>query len=197
MNNARRAFTQAAHRAHSQHGSAQAYQLRLAEGFLDRITVNRIPHSWQRQQVRPIANTELDQRALLKLIDEKTFGFADHRGKGIPYDAQPFRERSFLLDPARRQRAKLWGQARERVAALEGGTAGLAIASGHAAQVVIMHALMTPGDELVASKKLYGGSINQFNHSYKNFGWNVVWADPDDLGSFENAVTPKNQMHLH
>src|SRR5262249_19052930 len=53
----------------------------------------------------------------------------------------------------------------ERVAALEGGTAGLAIASGHAAQVVIMHALMTPGDELVASKKLYGGSINQFNHS--------------------------------
>ena len=81
----------------------------------------------------------------------------------------------------------------ERVAALEGGTAGLAIASGHAAQVVVMHALMTPGDELVASKKLYGGSINQFNHSYKNFGWNVVWADPDDLASFEKAVTPKTK----
>jgi O-acetylhomoserine (thiol)-lyase len=81
----------------------------------------------------------------------------------------------------------------ERVAALEGGTAGLAIASGHAAQVVVMHALMTPGDELVASKKLYGGSINQFNHSYKNFGWNVVWADPDDLTSFEKAVTPKTK----
>ena len=43
----------------------------------------------------------------------------------------------------------------ERVAALEGGSAGLAVASGHAAQVVVMHALMTPGDELVASKKLY------------------------------------------
>ena len=80
MNNSSRAFTQAAHRAQSHHGSAQAYQLRLAEGFLDRVTVNRIPHSWQRQQVRPIANTELDQRALLKLIDEKTFGFADYRG---------------------------------------------------------------------------------------------------------------------
>src|SRR5262245_5767146 len=63
----------------------------------------------------------------------------------------------------------------ERVAALEGGTAGLAVASGHAAQVIVMHALMTPGDELVASKKLYGGSINQFNHSYKNFGWTVFW----------------------
>ena len=81
----------------------------------------------------------------------------------------------------------------ERVAALEGGTAGLAVASGHAAQVIVMHALMTPGDEFVASKKLYGGSINQFNHSYKNFGWNVVWADPDDIGTFEKAVTPKTK----
>ncbi len=81
----------------------------------------------------------------------------------------------------------------ERVAALEGGTAGLAVASGHAAQVVVMHALMQPGDEFVASKKLYGGSINQFNHSYKNFGWNVVWADPDDISSFEKAVTPKTK----
>ena len=81
----------------------------------------------------------------------------------------------------------------ERVAALEGGTAGLAIASGHAAQVVVMHALMTPGDELVASKKLYGGSINQFNHSYKNFGWNVAWADPDDMATFEKAVMDKTK----
>jgi O-acetylhomoserine (thiol)-lyase len=81
----------------------------------------------------------------------------------------------------------------ERVAALEGGTAGLAVASGHAAQVLVMHALMTPGDEFVASKKLYGGSINQFNHSYKNFGWNVVWADPDDISTFERAITPKTK----
>ena len=81
----------------------------------------------------------------------------------------------------------------ERVAALEGGTAGLAVASGHAAQVLVMHALMMPGDEFVASKKLYGGSINQFNHSYKNFGWNVVWADPDEIASFERAVTPKTK----
>ncbi|HSP48988.1 MAG TPA: O-acetylhomoserine aminocarboxypropyltransferase [Pseudolabrys sp.] len=81
----------------------------------------------------------------------------------------------------------------ERVAALEGGTAGLAVASGHAAQVIVMHALMTPGDEFVASKRLYGGSINQFNHSFKNFGWQVVWADPDDIASFEKAVTPKTR----
>ncbi len=81
----------------------------------------------------------------------------------------------------------------ERIAALEGGTAGLAVASGHAAQVVVMHSLMRPGDEFVASKKLYGGSINQFNHAFKNFGWNVAWADPDDLPSFEKAVTPKTK----
>jgi O-acetylhomoserine (thiol)-lyase len=56
-----------------------------------------------------------------------------------------------------------------------------------------MHCLMQPGDEFVASKKLYGGSINQFNHAFKNFGWNVVWADPDDVGSFERAISPKTK----
>ena len=81
----------------------------------------------------------------------------------------------------------------ERVAALEGGTAGLAVASGHAAQVVTMHALMRPGDEFVASNKLYGGSINQFNHAFRNFDWRVVWADPDDIGSFERAVSPRTK----
>ena len=81
----------------------------------------------------------------------------------------------------------------ERVAALEGGTAGLAVASGHAAQVLVMQALMMPGDEVVASKKLYGGSINQFNHAFKSFGWNVVWADPDDNSTFERAISPKTK----
>ena len=81
----------------------------------------------------------------------------------------------------------------ERVAALEGGTAGLAVASGHAAQVLVFHALMRPGDEFVAARKLYGGSINQFNHAFKSFGWNVMWADPDDIGSFERAVSPKTK----
>ena len=81
----------------------------------------------------------------------------------------------------------------ERVAALEGGTAALAVASGHAAQFLVMHALMTPGDEFVAANKLYGGSINQFNHSYKNFGWNVRWADADDPAAFEAAVTERTK----
>ncbi|MER2264931.1 O-acetylhomoserine aminocarboxypropyltransferase [Methylobacterium oxalidis] len=81
----------------------------------------------------------------------------------------------------------------ERIAALEGGTAALAVASGHAAEFLTMHALMQPGDEFVAANKLYGGSINQFNHSYKNFGWSVVWADTDDPSSFERAITPRTK----
>jgi len=81
----------------------------------------------------------------------------------------------------------------ERVAALEGGTAALAVSSGHAAQLLVFHALLSPGDEFVAARKLYGGSINQFSNAFKSFGWNVVWADPDDIGSFERAITPKTK----
>lgn len=81
----------------------------------------------------------------------------------------------------------------ERVAALEGGTAAVAVASGHAAQVVTLHALLQPGDEFIAARRLYGGSINQFNHAFKSFGWNVVWADTDDVSTFEKALTPKTK----
>jgi O-acetylhomoserine (thiol)-lyase len=80
-----------------------------------------------------------------------------------------------------------------RIAALEGGTAALAVASGHAAQMIIFHTLMQPGDEFVAVRQLYGGSINQFNHSFKSFGWHVVWADAEDIGSIEKAVSPKTK----
>src|SRR4029077_560048 len=81
----------------------------------------------------------------------------------------------------------------ERVAALEGGTAGLAVASGHAAEFITFHTLMQPGDELIAATKLYGGSINQFNHAYKNFGWIARFADPDDPSNFERALSPKTK----
>ncbi len=81
----------------------------------------------------------------------------------------------------------------ERVAALEGGTAALAVASGHAAQLLVFQALLTPGDEFVASTKLYGGSINQFNHAFKSFGWQVKWADPDDPAAIAAAMSPKTK----
>ena len=80
-----------------------------------------------------------------------------------------------------------------RIAALEGGTAALAVASGHAAQFLIFHTLLEPGDEFIAGRQLYGGSINQFNHSFKMFDWRVVWADATDPASFERAITPKTR----
>ena len=76
----------------------------------------------------------------------------------------------------------------ERVAALEGGTAGLAVASGHAAQMLVFHAIMQPGDNFVAATKLYGGSINQFGHSFRSFDWQVRWADPADPSAFEQQI---------
>ncbi len=79
----------------------------------------------------------------------------------------------------------------ERVAALEGGTAACAVASGHAAQMIAFHTIMEPGDEFVASKKLYGGSITQFTHSFAKMGWKVHFVDPDDPENFRKALTPK------
>ncbi len=80
-----------------------------------------------------------------------------------------------------------------KIAALEGGTAALALASGHAAQMLVFHTMMQPGDEFVAVRQLYGGSINQFNHSFKSFGWHVVWADAEDMNSVEKALSPKTK----
>src|SRR5438876_11745102 len=74
----------------------------------------------------------------------------------------------------------------ERIAALEGGVAALAVASGQAAQVLVFHNLMQPGDNFVAANKLYGGSINQFGHAFKNFGWEVRWAEANDPATFES-----------
>jgi len=79
----------------------------------------------------------------------------------------------------------------ERVAALDGGTAALAVASGHAAQHLVFHALLEPGDKFIAGRQLYGGSINQFNHAFKKFGWEVLWADTAKPEEFEAAIDDK------
>ena len=81
----------------------------------------------------------------------------------------------------------------ERVAALEGGAAALAVASGHAAQMLVFHTIMQPGDNFLAARKLYGGSINQFGHAFKNFGWEVRWADPADPASFESQIDERTK----
>ncbi len=80
-----------------------------------------------------------------------------------------------------------------RVAALEDGTAALAVASGHAAQFLVFHTLLEPADEFVAARQLYGGSVNQFNHAFKKFDWRVKWADGTDPESIAAAVTDKTR----
>ncbi len=80
-----------------------------------------------------------------------------------------------------------------RIAALEGGTAALAVASGHAAEFLTFHTLLEQGDEFIAARQLYGGSVNQFNHAYKKFGWNVVWADATKPETFAASVTDKTR----
>jgi len=81
----------------------------------------------------------------------------------------------------------------ERVAALEGGTAALATASGHAAQLLTFHTLMQSGENFIAARKLYGGSINQFGNAFKSFDWQVRWGDTDDLSSFESQIDEKTK----
>jgi O-acetylhomoserine (thiol)-lyase len=81
----------------------------------------------------------------------------------------------------------------ERVAALENGRAGLACASGHAAQLLAFHTLMSPGSEIVSARQLYGGSVNQFSQSFAKFDWHVKWADTRDPQSFKALITDKTR----
>src|SRR6478736_3404022 len=79
----------------------------------------------------------------------------------------------------------------ERVASLEGGRAACAAASGHAAQFLIFATMMEPGDEFVASRNLYGGSLTQFGLSFKKLGWTCHFVDPHDPENFRRALTPR------
>ncbi len=79
----------------------------------------------------------------------------------------------------------------ERVASLEGGRAAVAAASGHAAQFLIFATMMEPGDEFLASRNLYGGSLTQFGLSFKKLGWTCHFVDPTDPENFRRALTPR------
>jgi len=81
----------------------------------------------------------------------------------------------------------------ERVASLEGGRAALAAASGHAAQFLIFFTLMEPGDEFIASRNLYGGSLTQFGLSFKKLGWKCHFVDPTGPENFCTALTPRTK----
>jgi len=76
----------------------------------------------------------------------------------------------------------------ERVATLEGGVGAVACSSGHAAQIMALFPLMRPGDNVIVSTRLYGGSITQFSHTIKRFGWSATFVDFDDLDAISDAA---------
>ncbi|MFL5759010.1 MAG: O-acetylhomoserine aminocarboxypropyltransferase/cysteine synthase family protein [Thermomicrobiales bacterium] len=78
----------------------------------------------------------------------------------------------------------------ERVAALEGGIGGLALASGQAAQFIALATILGPGDQIVASSHLYGGTYTQFDVTLRRWGVDVVFVDSRDPENFRQAITP-------
>ncbi len=81
----------------------------------------------------------------------------------------------------------------ERIASLENGTGGVATASGMAAQFTAMMTLLEPGDEIVSSSHLYGGTMTQFTHTFKKLGIKAYFVDPTNIENWAKAITPKTK----
>ncbi|MDR3688792.1 MAG: O-acetylhomoserine aminocarboxypropyltransferase/cysteine synthase [Fimbriimonas sp.] len=81
----------------------------------------------------------------------------------------------------------------ERVASLEGGAGAVAVASGMAAQFTTIMTLLAPGDHMVASSQLYGGSMTQLTHTLKKLSIDVSFVKPSDLGAWEAAISPNTK----
>src|SRR5580704_7110383 len=81
----------------------------------------------------------------------------------------------------------------ERIASLEGGCGAVAFASGIAAQAAILFTSLSPGDHVVSSSALYGGTVNQFKHMLRKMSVELTWVDPDDLDAWRKAVRPNTK----
>ena len=82
----------------------------------------------------------------------------------------------------------------ERMASLEGGVGALATASGQAAQLLAISSLCQPGDEIVSAATLYGGTYTQFDTTFRRFGYDTKFVNPDDLDNFRHALTAKTRL---
>ncbi len=81
----------------------------------------------------------------------------------------------------------------ERIASLENATGAVATASGMAAQMTTMMTLLEPGDEIVSSAHLYGGTVTQFTHTFRKLGITVHFVDPTNIDDWAAAITPKTR----
>ncbi|MCF8199996.1 MAG: O-acetylhomoserine aminocarboxypropyltransferase/cysteine synthase [Sulfuritalea sp.] len=82
----------------------------------------------------------------------------------------------------------------ERVATLENGRAGLAVATGMAAQMIALLNIVEAGDEIVAARTLYGGTHTQLDVNFRKLGISTVFVDPDEPENFARAITPKTKL---
>jgi O-acetylhomoserine (thiol)-lyase len=82
----------------------------------------------------------------------------------------------------------------ERVASLEGGVGAVAFASGLAAQAAALFTMLTPGDHVVSSSALYGGTLTQLKHLARKLSLEVTFVDPDDLGAWRSALRPNTKL---
>ena len=81
----------------------------------------------------------------------------------------------------------------ERLATLEGGIGSVCASSGHSAQILALFPLMKPGDNLIASTRLYGGTIQQFTNTIKKFGWEAKFVDIDDVSQISKLIDHKTK----
>jgi O-acetylhomoserine (thiol)-lyase len=81
----------------------------------------------------------------------------------------------------------------ERMANLEGGVGAVAFASGIAAQAGALFTLLEPGDHVVSSSALYGGTVNQFKHMLRKMNVELTWVDPDDADGWRSAIRPNTK----
>ena len=81
----------------------------------------------------------------------------------------------------------------ERIATLEGGVGAVCCSSGHAAQLMALFPLMAPGKNIIASTRLYGGTVTQFSQTIKRFGWSATFVDFDDLEAIQAAINEDTQ----
>ena len=81
----------------------------------------------------------------------------------------------------------------QRIAALEGGVAALAVASGHAAQFLTFSTILSPGDNIVSSPYLYGGTYNQFRVTFKNYSWDARFAGSLEVEDFEKLIDKRTK----
>jgi len=125
MNNATRVFTPAVQQAQVERGSSKAYERRIAEGFPDRITAELAKFIAEQDTAfiatatangAPYVQHRGGPKGFIKVVDDKTLGFADNRGNRQYITLANLSENDraflFLLDPARRQRIKIWARAR-------------------------------------------------------------------------------------